>query len=560
MNDRKTPIVELFAGIAGFGLGFESAGFESVVQVEISEPCRQLLESKYPGAMQVADVAALAAMHRRQRLGFSINEYWQLILELCRTAPVWCGGFPCQDLSVAGQRAGLAGERSGLWFVFRRLVALFRPPWVVIENVPGLLSSNGGRDLAVILRGLEKLGYRWAYRTLDAQYFGLAQRRERVFIVASLGNYGCAEVLFERESLCWDSPPSRETGKRITGTLSARSEAGGGLGSDFEIGGGLVENSQSPGQQHPPRRQRDLHPDAAHCLNGRGGAGRYDGESETFVAHTLRGEGFDASEDRTGRGTPIVSINLERERFACLKCGRKFGVNDYESNTVTCPNCGNTGIDTITDAIDGGDVAAMGFDSMQGGNTQQGASDEHAPPVRPHPRNCVAFQPRYFTRDNKTGGAPSDISPPVCAAESRSRGDAVTAVAFDTTQCTSPDNHSNPQPGDPCHPLASSAHTPAVAFTERSRADGRNFECQEDVSYALTNPGSGGRTHSRQIAANSTVRRLTPTECERLQGFPDGYTTGQSDSARYRQLGNAVAVPVAAWIARRLMTVIQSEE
>lgn len=169
--------------------------------------------------------------------------------------------------------------------------------------------------------------------------------------------------------------------------------------------------------------------------------------------------------------------------------------------------------------------------------TQCASTEEVSPVLQEKNPTAVCFQPRYFTRDNKTGGAPSDISPPLCAAES---------------------NRSNPQPGDPCHPLASSAHTPAVAFTERSRADGRNFECQEDVSYALTNPGSGGRTHSRQIATQSSVRRLTPTECESLQGFPDGYTAGQSDSARYRQLGNAVAVPVAAWIARRLMTVIKS--
>lgn len=93
---------------------------------------------------------------------------------------------------------------------------------------------------------------------------------------------------------------------------------------------------------------------------------------------------------------------------------------------------------------------------------------------------------------------------------------------------------------------------PAIAFTERTRADGRNFEAQEEVSYALTNPGSGGRTHSRQIATQSCVRRLTPSECERLQGFPDGWTEGFSDSVRYRMLGNAVAVPVAEWIASRI--------
>jgi site-specific DNA-cytosine methylase len=95
-------------------------------------------------------------------------------------------------------------------------------------------------------------------------------------------------------------------------------------------------------------------------------------------------------------------------------------------------------------------------------------------------------------------------------------------------------------------------HQMVIAFTERTRAEGRTFEAQEDIAYALTNPGSGGRTHSRQIAGGFGVRRLTPLECERLQGFPDDWTAGQSDSARYRQLGNAVAVPVAAWIGGRI--------
>jgi DNA (cytosine-5)-methyltransferase 1 len=102
---------------------------------------------------------------------------------------------------------------------------------------------------------------------------------------------------------------------------------------------------------------------------------------------------------------------------------------------------------------------------------------------------------------------------------------------------------------------------PCVAFTERTRDQGRNFEAQEELAYALTNPGSGGRTHSRQIAGQFGVRRLTPTECERLQGFPDGWTAvnGMKDSPRYRMLGNAVAVPVAEWLGRRIMEVEEGE-
>jgi DNA (cytosine-5)-methyltransferase 1 len=114
---------------------------------------------------------------------------------------------------------------------------------------------------------------------------------------------------------------------------------------------------------------------------------------------------------------------------------------------------------------------------------------------------------------------------------------------------------------DPMYTLQAGAQHGVVAFTERTRAEGRNLETQDELAYALTNPGSGGRTHSRQIAGSFGVRRLTPTECERLQGYPDGWTEygddGQriSDSARYRMLGNAVCVPTVEWIARRIMEV-----
>src|SRR5690606_9794224 len=132
-----------------------------------------------------------------------------------------CGGFPCQDLSVAGRRAGLAGERSGLFFEFARILDELRPRWVVIENVPGLLSSNGGRDMGTVLGTLAKLGYGYAYRVLDAQYFGVAQRRRRGFIVGCLGDAASAvQVLFEPESCERNTPPRRAAG-RVAAALPA---------------------------------------------------------------------------------------------------------------------------------------------------------------------------------------------------------------------------------------------------------------------------------------------------------------------------------------------------
>jgi DNA (cytosine-5)-methyltransferase 1 len=272
----------------------------------------------------------------------------------------------------------------------------YAPRWLVWENVPGVLSSNGGRDFGTLLGGLAELGYGFAYRVLDAQFFGVAQRRRRVFVVGHFGDWRrAAAVLFERESMLGHPAPRRETGKGIAPTLSARTKGGGGLGTDFDCDGGLI-------------------------------------------AHSLRGEGFDASEDGTGRGTPLVP------------------------------------------------------------------------------------------------------------------------VPFDTTQITSAANRSNPKHGDPCHPLAAEGHPPAIAF-----------ECKSDVHSVCL---GSDPIHARELAMPQTrrngdpgvvqygpaVRRLTPTECERLQGFPDGYTSvpvrgkPAADGPRYKSLGNSMAVPVMAYIGQRI--------
>ena len=235
----------LFAGVGGFDLGFERAGMRQLFACEIDKTCNAVRRRHWPDEETFTDVTALTVRSTDRRPN------------------VLCGGFPCQDVSVAGRRAGLDGARSGLWWEFARVIGEFAPEWVCIENVPGLLSSNGGRDMGAVLWSLGQLGYGWAYRVLDSQWFGVPQRRRRVFIVGRAG--GCArsaaEVLFERESLPWDSPPRRKAGAEVAGCLEtvtgdwSRSEPGSGL-----------------------------------------------------VTHTLTGEGHDASEDWTGRGVPLVPI------------------------------------------------------------------------------------------------------------------------------------------------------------------------------------------------------------------------------------------------------------
>src|SRR3990167_9900259 len=130
-------------------------------------------------------------------------------------------GFPCQDVSVAGQRKGLAGERSGLFWEIIRVARGLRPGWLLLENVPGLFSSHRGRDFGIVLTALDQLGYGVAWTVLDAQYTGLAQRRERVFLVGRFGAPCPGEILFEPEGLSGDSPPRRTAGGSVAAPLGA---------------------------------------------------------------------------------------------------------------------------------------------------------------------------------------------------------------------------------------------------------------------------------------------------------------------------------------------------
>ena len=260
-------------------LGWTPAGFS-----EIEAFPRAVLAHHYPNVPLHGDFTTIEG-----------NEYGPVDLLV--------GGTPCQDFSVAGLRAGIAGDRGNLTLEFLRLAARTQPRWIVWENVPGVLSSDGGRALGAFLGGLAELGYGFAYRVLDAQYFGLAQRRARVFVVGYLGDWRrAAAVLFERESLLGHPAPRREAGKGVAPTISARPTGGGGLGTDFDCDGGLIANwpaDVAPTLNAHFGDKQGL--EDQHALNGAG----------LFVAHALRAEGFDASEDGTGRGTPLVPVPFD---------------------------------------------------------------------------------------------------------------------------------------------------------------------------------------------------------------------------------------------------------
>jgi len=200
--------VSLFAGVGGFDLALTQGGAEVVASVEIDKNARKVLTKRFPNTAILEDVKEVTG-EQLFKLGFNSDG-------------IIVGGFPCQDLSVAGKRRGLAGERSGLFFEVVRILEETKAKWFILENVPGLLSSNNGRDLGIVIGSLAELGYGVAYRILDAQYFGVPQRRRRIFIVGCLGDDGRtpAEILAIGESRAGYLAKSQSKGKATTRSVT----------------------------------------------------------------------------------------------------------------------------------------------------------------------------------------------------------------------------------------------------------------------------------------------------------------------------------------------------
>ena len=402
----------LFAGIGGFDLGFELAGMEPAWQVEIADHPTQILEKHWPNVERHRDVKEVGKRN-------------------LSAVDLICGGFPCQDVSVAGNRKGLAGERSGLWFEFYRILDEMRPQWVVIENVPGLLSSNEGRDFAVIIRGLVELRYGVAWRILDAQNFGVAQRRRRVFIVGRIGDGRAAEILFEPTGSEGDSEKSRKTGAKAAD----------------DVAKSLTASQQRLG----------------------------DGSEGTFVVSAL--------DVRNLRDGGNVSGTLQAKKNSGHSLNYQNPVVIQHASIGRKDSAGPQGKGWRDDGkswtLDGrGEADVIAFDWQSGGDVRLNISNKHTSALQASQTPAVV---------NTTGH----------------QGDRV---------------------------------VPDTGVWPALSADSSN-----------NGGGANALLHSRMA-----VRRLTPTECERLQGFPDGWTEGLSDSARYRALGNAVCVPVVEWIGKRI--------
>ena len=495
------------------------------------------------------------------------------------------GGTPCQSFSIAGLRGGLDDDRGNLALEFLRLADRTRPRWLVWENVPGVLSSNGGRDFGAILGGMVELGYGFAYRVLDAQFFGVPQRRRRVFVVGHLGSWQrAAAVLFERHSLSGHPAPRRKAGKGFAAELAPSLTASGrGVERTGESRGQdpVVAVHDWPAEIAPTLNAafgskmglEDQHirggagcsslPDVEMCLNA-GAMGRRDAESETLipttgavfddalgVAHSLRGEGFDASEDGTGRGTPLVPVAYS---IMPMNSGRDYKARETDVAQPLMaggPVGGNQGGDYVAHPI--------AFPAEMSG-TQCASTEDISPALSVKHTTAVAFAQN--TRDEvRMVGGDGQIVGCLAAEAGMKQTSYVAFTAKDYGADAMDDCSPTLRAGGAAESHANGGVMPAVAFALRGRDGGAMPEIEGDQVGALRAANGGS---SRSYVAASAVRRLTPTECERLQGFPDGYTAipwrGKGadqcpDGPRYKALGNSMAVPCMAWIGERIAAV-----
>ena len=433
----------LFDGMAGFPLAFARAGVVTRWLVELEEDCRRVSSKHFPEAQAFADVRDVGAHN-------------------LEPVDIITFGSPCQDLSVAGKREGLSGERSGLFFEATRIIRELNPAWAIWENVPGALSSAGGRDFGAALDELADAGaLDLCWRVLDAQWFGVAQRRRRVFVVVSFRDgASAAEVLFE----------------------------------------------PSGGSGHPPSR-RTTRQDVA--------------RSFAFGAHA----GSDGEKSHVGhaKGGP-TAFGLHEEIVPTLRAGRTQSV----AGTPLAFGGNNT-----SGAID----VACGLNAKGGSGRSDFETETFVAERLPELAHSLRAQAQLAHRDDVDTLVPDTI-----AFTSKDHGADATADLSPTLRAMMHDqSHSN------------GGGQVAVAFTTRDVASAltSNYAKQPDNSDTALGPNLAVQAMA--------VRRLTPMECLRLQGYPDDYLDdlNLSDSAKYRMCGNSVAVPVVAWLAERL---VQAEE
>jgi DNA (cytosine-5)-methyltransferase 1 len=585
------------SGIEAVSVAWQPLGWQPAMFAEIDPFCCWLLRSRYGASRPIHMPSPHHASSRKEAKqravairnivalpadGVIVNagDFTKIGKQDVGTVDLLAGGTPCQSFSIAGKRAGLDDPRGNLTIEFARLADRLRPLWVVWENVPGVLSIDGGRTFGAFLGMLVECGYGVAYRILNAQYFGVPQRRRRVFVIGYLGDWRPAAAIFlEQSCLSGYPPPRREARQGAAGGVEV-GPAGGRLTDtsptiDAGCKDGFIRNQLGVGVLSSTS-------ETSHCLNA-GSMGRQDFETETLIAHSLSADGFDANEDGTGRGTPIVPIAI---------C------------TAHTQSNGSGFSDDIAHTLESGSAQAVAF-NLRG---REGGAMPEVSESASLRASAGGSTNSYIAFSAKDRGADAGAIAPTLRGmghdSSHANGGGQIAIAFSTNQrgevrgravhgsLSSSRGSGNqidgivqtlidesPAPvGFTLHGSDSTASTATpteIAGSLRTRAPGSvenssTTAVLQEQSVASPLTASYGRQVDSSDTSNGppnllrsqmAVRRLTPRECERLQGFPDDYTLVEyrgkpaSDGPRYKALGNSMAVPVMRWIGERIAAV-----
>ena len=561
--------VSIFSGIEAATVAWHPLGWEPLAFSEIDPFPSTVLQHHYPDIPNLGDITKID---------------WSPYVG---AADIVVGGSPCQSFSVAGKREGLAGA-SGLMFEYIRAVRELRPRWFVWENVPGAFTSERGEAYRQLLSEMDALGYGLAWRVLDAQFFGVAQRRERVFLVGSLGTMRCAEVLFERESLSWDHQSSRQKRQALA------EEAQGCVGEADHDSGCLTPGETQSRRVYPAS---GVYP----TLSTREKSGQ--NQESVFtqfgddVAGTLTAR-YDSS-PCVDRGANVV-VDERDKVFLCQTAqtgsNGKLVKQDDVMNTLDRTNS------TAVAALDFNPTDARlryaHDDVSQTLTARAGTGGNQVPLVQVQP---VAFLYNQGSKARSLGlgeinpTLKTDHNPVVAFAQnqcddSREQGDVAGALvvrqgAKQQTYICRADGQTNAMAGVNLAPTLTShakKDPPLIYPAEDSTGEdepvtlqirggkpggGKSALIQHDMSATLSTHNTRTLITGDHEERGLTVRRLTPRECERLQGFPDDYTDipyrnkeHAPDGARYKALGNSMAVPVMRWIGERIQMVEETDE
>jgi DNA (cytosine-5)-methyltransferase 1 len=509
----------LFAGVGGFDMGFEQAGWDCKFQVEWDKNCRSILDKHWPDVEKWGDIR-------------NVNGRF--------LPPVDCiiFGSPCQDLSVAGKRAGLEGERSGLFHEAVRIIKEMRdatngtfPRWTVWENVAGALSSNNGRDFGTVISEMAEAGAcLQEYALLDAQHFGIPQRRRRVFLAscfAAATAERCPDPLLPvRESLPRDTKKSKP--KRESAATTLTESVGASSGIVNAIGASIYHKSTVVNQ--------DVN--SGHLM--------VEGFTPSSFANYTEGVGTLRSNggDLGGGSETLIAEPYVKSRRAQSVTDDETWVPGEVNPTLNSFDMGDT---RATTAI----VEPMlAFDTQFGSNAN--VFEDQSPTLKASQQSPSVAYPIH-DQATRHAGKRGDKQ------DGKGNGLGIGNADDPMNTLTSGDRHAVAY--DEYNDSINEVHHALRAGTKQSTG----VLLENDVAATLRSGGSGGVPSSRgeHLVTEPTmaVRRLTPLECEKLMGWEPDHTrwkadgTEQADTHRYRQCGNGVATPVAKWVAEQIAKV-----